>query len=369
MPHIYPRILYATLLFSLVTASCSSQNDLLNQGSSVINWENLQIASKTNDDLCAEISPDEIDDWENIKRDFTSGLAVGFIPEDLSIPRKIAHETYWVNSNEQLSFDWLFWYPDGNKTSATLRLFALLDERQLEGALPESGFYNDINLERGTDLSIKVKIPPLEPGVHDFIVVAIPYPENDPNVYGTTVVVYRRITLIARPVPAPFRDTSFTSLIAEGSIKNGDPMISLELTLKDNGTDVWNWPDPWLYIHTDTPTHFHALAGHEDVTNIDIPLLEPLEESFFAILLFIDYQQIEVSPNRLAFYNKVDKDNAYGQITLKVPSLSKGKHRILVLRIDTPGVPVCLLNGNPKGRILPNSIYGKLVGLVVLPPK
>ncbi len=363
------KIIYAILFYSLLVTNCSSQKELINQEASVIRWDDLQISSKTNDEMCAKISPEELDDWENIKQNFTSGLVVGFLPEDLSTPHQIANETYWVNSNEQLLFDWRFWYPEGNEKPATLRLFVLLDERQLENALPESGLYNDINLERGDDLSTKVIIPPLESGIHDLIVIGIPYPQNDPDVYGITIVVYKRITLIAEPISSPFRKIDFVSLPAEGSIKKDEPLLALELTLKHDGIDIWNWPDAWLSVNRDISTTFYALASHEYVTNLDAPSMEELETSFFAILLFVDYQQIEVAPNHLAFYGKVDKDTAYARIPLEIPPLPEGKHRIFVLRIDTPGVPYCILRGDAESRILPNSIYGKLVGLVVLPAK
>ena len=81
------RIIYATLLFSLLVVSCSSQKNLINQDPSPITWESLQIGPKPSGDYCTEMLPDEIDNFENIKREFTSGLAVGFLPEDRSRSR------------------------------------------------------------------------------------------------------------------------------------------------------------------------------------------------------------------------------------------------------------------------------------------
>lgn len=361
--------IHVLLFLILLISSCSSQKEPGISESSSINWKNLQIVPRTNNNLCAEMSPDDLENWENIKRDFTSGLAIGFLPEDISMPVRIAYETYWVNSNEPLSFDWLFWYPGENEMPVTLRLFILLDDRQLNNALPEPGLYNDISLERGADISIKVKIPPLEPGIHDLVAIGIPYPQNDPDVYGTIIVAYRRITLIVDSTPSPFRENAFTSLSVEGSIKKNDPWLALELTLTNNGVDVWNWPDPWLHIQTNMSTPFYALTGYQDVTNLDAPPMDPLDESFFTILLFTDYQQIETAPSQMAFYGRVSSDTAFARIPLEIPRLPEGKHHILVLRIDTPGVPMCLLAGDSKGRIIPNSIYGKLVGIEVLPAK
>jgi hypothetical protein len=362
-----PRMIHPILVFCLFVTSCSPQ--LNTQELSVIDWKDLQIAPKIGGDLCAEISPQELDTGEGIRQDFTYGLAVGFLPNDLSTPHKIAYDTYWVNANEQLLFNWIFWYPEGNKEPANLRLFVLLDEHQLNNALPQPGIYNDINLEKGDDKSVKVTIPPLSAGIHDVIVVGVPYPQNDPDEYGSVILVYRQITLIAEPASSPFRKIDFISLPAEGSMKRNDPAMALELTLKGDGIDVWNWPNPWLDIKSETPTIFFALAGYEDVLNLDAPPMEELEESFFSILLFTDYQQVEIAPSQVALYGKVTKDTAYTRVPLVIPPLPEGKHHILVLRIDTPGVPMCVLKGDPKGRILPNSIYGKLVGIDVPPPK
>lgn len=360
------------MFLSLLIANCStseSAKPVEPAALSVISWNDLLLEPRTNDTLCKLTQPEE-NGWENMKRDFSkTGLASGFLPADFSALQQIADGTYWVNSNEPIVFDLLFWYPEGNETPATLRLFVLMDEHQLENALPELGFYNDIDLERGNDMSIKVRIPPLKPGVHDVIVIGIPYPENNPDVYGSIVVISRRVTLIAEPASAPFRKVNFTPLHPEGSIKKDDPLLTLELTLKKEAIDVWNWPDPWLHIQTNTSTPFYALTGHQDVTNLDAPPMEPLQVSFFATLLFMDYQQIEAAPGHTALYSKVTQDTAYGRIPLEIPPLPAGKHHLLVLRINTPGVPICVANSGRNERILPNSVYGNLVGIEVLPPK
>ncbi|WKZ43142.1 MAG: hypothetical protein QY302_13655 [Anaerolineales bacterium] len=361
------RIIQTSLGFILLAASCVSHNDSPNQEPTRIDWDDLQIPPKPIEDLCSAVTREEIDTWENVKNDFTYGLAGGFLPEDLSIPKKMAYDTYWVNSDEQLTFDWLFWYPEGNDESATLRLFVLLDEQQLDKALPEPGAFNDINLEKGDDKSIKVVVPPLSAGVHDLIAVGIPYPENEPDEYGSVIVIYRRITLIALPANSPFREIEFTSLPLEGSLKRNDPGMGLELTLQKGGVDVWNWPNSWLDVNENNAINFFVLAGHQDVINEDAPSLDELKTSFASLLLFVDYQQVEIAPNQIVVYGKTDQDTAYARIPVTISPLSRGKHHILVLRIDTPGIPICILRGDSNSRILPNSVYGKLVGVNVVP--
>lgn len=364
----YSRIARAIIGCSLLAISCSPQTAQNSQEPSLIAWENLQVTPKANDNLCTELTPEE-SEWERSKQDFTYGLLGDLRPEPTSNIHKLADRTAWVNSNEQQSLIWKLWYPEGNDRPANLRLFILLDEHQLNNALPQTGAFNDINLEKGDDISLKVMIPPLDIGVHDIIAIGIPYLEEYPNEYGIVTLVYWRITLISGPASSPFRQIDFVPLPAEGSMRKNDPAMALELTLKNNGIDVWNWPNPWLDINKNTPTTFFALAGHEDVTNLDAPPIDELETSFFSLLLFMDYEQINIAPNQIASYNSVDKDTAYTRIPIEIEPLPQGKHHILVLRIDSPGVPMCVLKGDPIGRILPNSVYGKLVGINVLPPK
>src|SRR5215211_864052 len=139
--HPRTRIIFIILIFDLLASNCSPQKAVATQKPTFIDWKNLQITSKTNDDLCTETPPEELDTGEGIKQDFTSGLAIGFLPEDLLTPHKIAYDTYWINANEQLSFNWHFWYPKGNESSLNLRLFILLDEQQLNNVLPQADSY------------------------------------------------------------------------------------------------------------------------------------------------------------------------------------------------------------------------------------
>ncbi len=322
------------------------------------------------DSLCKDVYLSE-KDWEREKPNVTYGLLEGVTPYTSKNIHKVANNTAWVNANEEILLRWQLWYPAGNeRPSINLRIFVLLDGRQLDHALPKPGLYNDIVLERGEDKSFAVAIPPLEPGIHDIVAIGIPYLEEYPNEYGIVVLTGWRFTLIAEPAPTPpFRNIDFTTLPAEGSNKHNDPAMALELTLKKDGIDVWNWPHPWLDIRANTPLTFYALGGHQDVTNLDAPAVEPLKSSFSAFLLFVDYQQVEIAPNQTVLYAKMDSDTAYARLPITIKPLPPGKHHILVLRIDTPGVPMCILRGDTRSRILPNSVHGKLVGVNVLPEK
>ncbi len=220
-----------------------------------------------------------------------------------------------------------------------------------------------------SDTTIPLKIPPLTTGVHDVIAIAIAYPQEYPNEYGIVIVISWRMTFIVPPASYPFRKIDFVSLPAEGSNSKGDPSLGLELVLRKDQLTVWNWPNRWLEVRADEPVEFNALAGYEYVDNLDASPLEELKRSFFSPLLFMNYQQIEITPGQWVFYSSVDKDTAYARIPVKIGSLPEGKHELLALKIESPGVPICILKGDPKGRILPYIVKGRLVGVNVLPSK
>lgn len=364
----YKKIVCAILTFGLLISGCSSQKEINSYEQSEIDWNDLQLAPRTIENLCTKISPEELN-WDRLKQDFPYGLFGGIYPETTSTLVKLADGTLWVNAKEQLSLKLRFWYPTGNDFSANLRFFVLLNEHQLDNALPKPGMYNDINLERGDDIALDLRIPPLENGTHDLIVIGIPYPQDYPDELGILRLMSWRITLIAEPSTTIFRKMSFRSLPIEGSLNQNDPLIPLTLTLKEDSIEVWNWPSPWLDLESNHDVEIFVLAGHNFVNNLDAPNLEELEASFFSLLVFMDYQQIMFAPNQAVFYGKVVKDTAYSRIPIKIISPPAGKHHLLVLRIDSPGVPMCLLRSDPTGRILPNSIYGSLVGLNVLSSK
>lgn len=351
-------------VFFLISCSPMIKRDV--HPLSEINWGNLQVTPPSNGTLC--VAAENLS-WDQAKQEFTYGLLGSIYSNDISETREIGNGTFSTDADKPLNFSLQLWYPDGNDRPISMRMFAMLDEKQLNDIFVHGEPQYDIILDRGSETSIPLKVPPLSAGVHDLIVVAVPYPEDYPIPEGIVNLIYWRITIIADSWTSPFRGVSFVSLPADGALSKKDPLLYLELILKKDELVVWNWPNPWLDVHAGEPVDFYALAGHQYVNNLDAPPLDELKESFFSLLFFVDFQQIEVMSDQLAIYGNVDKDTAYTRIPVRIGPLSEGKHQLLALRIDSPGVPMCILKGDPRGRILPFSVYGKLVGINVLPLK
>jgi hypothetical protein len=210
--------------------------------------------------------------------------------------------------------------------------------------------YKDVTIPVGSETTLTLNLPPLTVGVHDLVIIGIPYVDSYPTPEGIVKVLGQRSTLIAGPLPTSFRQISFSTLPAEGSLSKGDPKISLSLTLAEDSIKAWNWPEEGLNIKPDAPIKFSVLAGYGDVTNLAAPYINELGSSFFSLLLFVDYRQIEIAPGQAIIYAKVDKNTAYARAPAKIVLPSPGKHQMLVLRINFPGVPMCVLQGPPVWR-------------------
>lgn len=359
-----------TILLTIIAVSiilgCQFQEIEESPSLSEIHWEDLQITPQAEDALCWDLSlSGESPDWEEMKQSFQSGLLMGMSSEDISDAQEIGYQTYRVEPNQPIEAKLHLWYPEQNISTATIRFFALLNEKQLPNVFPSESYYKDVIIPIGSETILELHIPPLAEGIYDLAIIGIPYIDNYPTPEGIVRVLNHRITLVAGEPSIPFRQINFSALQPDGLLSKGDPKISLSLTLTEDSIQAWNSPETWFITSQNKPLNFFILASHEDVTNLDAPHLSQLNSSFFSLLLFMDYKQIEVGQNQASIYGKVNKNIAYARIPVEIIPPSSGKHQILVLRVNSPGVPMCILRPPPNGRILPFDIIGILVGVDV----
>lgn len=328
-------------------------NDL----SSPITWSDLQVTPSVNGTLCWDVSllggkPT----WEQVKRDFGTGLVMKL---DILDAKEIGYQTYEIPSGLPLEAELYVWYGAENSKYADVRFLVLLDEQQLD-AFTSNRYYRDVTISPGSEITISIKIPPVSLGVHDLVIIGIPFLNEYPNPEGIVRILSYRITLVVPPITFPFRQIDFVNMPAKGLLSRGEPKIPLMLSLSDRELKVWDWPHEWLSTKTST-LDFFVLSGYENVTNLDAPYLSEPESSFFALTFFVDYQQVDVESGNRAIYGKVSNDTAYTTIQAKM-NLQQGKHHILVVKINSPGIPMCVLYGPPSGRILPFDVIATLHG-------
>ncbi len=358
----FHRYFIAFLLGSIVLSVGCSTTKSTNNHSSLISWGDLQVTpTDNNETLCWDVSLFDKPTWEQVKKDFSTGLVIGLNMPDA---KEIGYQTYEIMSELPMEAEINIWYGGANSRPAEIRFFVVLDERQAD-VFTSSQYYDDIVILPGSEVTIPIRIPYLSSGIHDLIVIGIPYLNEYPNPEGMVRVLSHRVTLVVPPIKlkSPFRQIDFANMSAKGLISRGDPKIPLMLSLSDNELKVWDWPNEWLSTETGT-IDFFILSGYESVTNLDAPYLLETENSFFALILFVDYQQVEIEYDKLVVYGKVSSDTAYATIQARV-KIQEGKHHILAIKINNPGIPMCILYGPPNGRILPNNVNGVLHGVDV----
>lgn len=356
----FNRYFIPFLLGSVILSTGCSVAKPVNNHSSLISWNDLQVTPSVGETLCWDISLfGDKPSWEQVKRDFRAGLVM-----KLEIPdaKEIGYQTYEIPSVMPLVAELHFWYGEENSRQANIRLFTLLDEQQVD-VFTSKQFYYDVTIPIGSEVIVPLQIPPLSSGIHDLVIVGIPYVDEYPNPEGIVRVLNHRITLVVPPITFPFRQINFVMLPAQGLLSRGEPKIPLMLSLRDEDLKVWNWPNEWLNTETDV-VEFFVIAGYENTVNLDAPDLTEPEYSFFALTFFVDYQQVNVEADKLAIYGKVSNDTAYTSNRINI-DLEEGKHHILVIRINNPGIPMCILYGPPGGRILPFDVIGSLHGVNV----
>lgn len=348
------------LLSGVILMGCSitkPPNDL----SSLITWSDLQVTPSVNGTLCWDVSLlGDKPTWEQVKRDFGTGLVMKL---DIPGAKEIGYQTYEIPSGLPLEAELYVWYGEENSKYADVRFLILLDEQQLD-AFTSNRDYHDAMISPGSEMAIPIKIPPVSLGVHDLVIIGIPYLNEYPNPEGIVKILPYRITLVVSPITTfPFRQIDFVNMPAKGLLSRGEPKIPLMLSLSDHELKVWDWPHEWLSTETST-LEFFVLSGYENVTNLDAPYLSEPESSFFTLVFFVDYQQVDIESGNRAIYGKVSDDTAYTTIQAKV-NLQQGKHHILVVKINSPGIPMCILYGPPSGRILPFDVIATLHGVDV----
>src|SRR5215210_1427907 len=101
----YTKIILTILTFALLIIGCSSQEEVLSKQRFEIDWDALQLTPRPSENLCVEISPEELN-WDKLKQDFPYGLFGGIYPADSSHLQNWRMELYgsMQTSHSHLSY-------------------------------------------------------------------------------------------------------------------------------------------------------------------------------------------------------------------------------------------------------------------------
>jgi len=378
-PHIHSLACFS-LLWGLLSA-CMISPSLTPTPSLILATPDttaIPITPQPNGQVCWEIPADVsmTDSWADVKAQNSplvggGGIAFGFGADDVPMWTMMGWKTFAMPPDEPTNGNFHIWLPDdgSNTGPIDLRFMVLLDELQLAGVLNGSlGKYYDVTLEPGMELTLTFHLPPLAPGIHDLNIVGLINAPAEPDPYGIIKSIHHRTTLLVGPTPLAIAKP-YVQFPADGSVAKRDPLITaLVPGLKTDLLLAWNWPETRLPISATESVDFYLYAGYAPVTNVNVPELLPPQKMPMAVLLFMDYQQIDIAPETLVLYGEVTDDTAYTRIGVTLPSpTTAGRHDILALRINYPGVPMCVLQGPFDGRIFPYSVDASRVAIEVTP--
>jgi hypothetical protein len=349
------------VLIAVLASNCASLQPSAPAASNLTQIT-LPITPRPDGRLCWDSSSLGGRTWAEVREGpplMSSGLGTGIAEGDISDSAFLGVHTFLVKPNIPLTAKLHVWYPrtELNTSPLNLRYLILLDERALAGAIPPStGSYHDLTLQPEDEITLTLKIPPLSPGIHDLIAVGLANPTNEPDPYGIIESHALRTTIVAGSGTQSL-SRSFDHLPADGSITRGAANIPLMLGQAGGPLKVWNWPQTRLPVRLGKPVEFTIYAGYEGpgIVGGRQPL-QP-EDIQFALLTFLDYRQVDVALGVPVLYGEVSRDTAYTRIAARLPPPGEsGRHDILVVRINYPRIPMCVLNGPPDGQTFPSQM-------------
>ncbi len=294
-----------------------------------------------------------------------SGIGSAIAEGDVSDSTMVGTNTFQVEPNTPLIAHHHIWYPRTalNTAPLSLRYLILLDEHQLTDVIKPATPYYDVTLQPGDEITLTLHIPALTAGIHDLAVIGLFDAAAEPNPLGTIDIADSRTTLLVGTLPQPLeRKYAQLPAVTLGANISSAPPLFLTLP-EDRDLKAWDWPNKWLRVSVKAPIDFNIYGGYEGFNIVNTPNLSMPERMRFALLAFMDYRQVNLTPDVPILYGSIAKDTSTRIAAHLAPPAEAGHHDILILRINNPGVPMCILIGPPNGQSFPFPIEAQRVGI------
>lgn len=281
----------------------------------------------------------------------------------------IGDKTYLVRTGEPI--DVTLQQYSAEEASHPTRYLVLLDEQPISplvnGEETERTFF-DVTLTSDTIESFNITLPALEAGTHELVLVGIRDWETPPANTGTISLLGYRLTLIAGE-PSSFDALTYDLLPTVGTDANGDYLQLLSLTVGE-GTVQWSFPEPAVTLRSGEEFQFNVLTGYTQPSLSENSTLPLPVVSRFALLTFLDYEQVPVREEQNVLYGELELGTAYTRIPIVMGDIDPGEHDILVVKIDNPRIPLCLLpsQGVPDSYAFSRDIVHNRARLEVVSP-
>lgn len=255
----------------------------------------------------------------------------------------------------------------------SIRYMVLHNEQQLTLPVnddPVSSF--DVLLQPGEMQTYSLSLPALPAGLHDIVLIGVRNFAEQPSPTGTPSVFSFRMTLIAGDETGFTNGSdslSYTTFPAEARMSRPGQSYPLALTLSDDTIVQWSFPDPIATFPPEDPLQLYALVGYASASFDAASGLEPLPASQFALLAFVNYQQVPISASKPVIYGEVLEDTLFARIPMLLPNdYPPGTHELMIVKIEHPRVPLCVLIGPPDGYFIsPQVMYNRAAFEIAVP--
>lgn len=294
------------------------------------------------------------DDTPNSRR-VIHGFSAGLNPRHMN---PAGTDTYALQPNIPYMMDFFVYYIQGAET-LDLRYMALLNEQQIDISEDERTLYQTLTLAPQTAGSLSFTLSPLAPGIYDLVVLGIAINVDNLDIAENSnlaVSAGRRISLVvgdepsAAVTPRPFTPVVNYVEAEMPRILGGDTYnISLH---RDEEETVWSYRYPSQPVSPGATFDTRVRIGWQPSKPFTEQGADPAsftESTEVALVTIRNYEQVAFDSETFVRYIELPPDVLYTDIPVTLTARQiDADEDIMVVRIDNPGVPRCVLAPAPE---------------------
>ena len=296
----------------------------------------------------------------------SGGLGYGMTATDITGAETVGINTFRVTPANPITGVFHLYYPDTpeNADPVDLLYIVILNEQQITAFGDETSTSQDIHLRPGERTNLDLHIPPLDPGIHDLIVLGLVV--TPPANHGGVVALAYRATLITDDDPTPSMQTYVN--LSPDSIKTDDETVFNVSLHTDRSQHVWVWPETHNQATDDSLEYYISVGYSESAARLREHGITPQPQPL-ALLAFVEGEQVSIAQNEMVFYGTVTPNNLYSFVpaSLNVAQYTD-QVALLVVRINYPRIPMCWLTGTKESYQFDARVYAVQVGVEVIEP-
>lgn len=295
----------------------------------------------------------------------SSGIYTNFRP--VSKAELIGYSTYQVPANETVNLLFQIYSPE--TVPQLIRYIVLVNEKQIAPFADEpETLYFDVLLEEKTMNTFSISLAPLSEDIYDIILLSIPSPDTPLEPDGIINSSNTRLTLIAgEGIDSTASLNSLAHEVLPSTEMSDTNVHNLTLTLTGSETP-WTFPEPFYALPVETNLLFDVLVGYIPTAVPENSDLEQPETYQFALLFFVNFEQVSYASDKWVLHGAVARGTAYSRIpvSLDVPQ-ELTMQEVMVVKIDNPRVPRCVLSGPEDSYFFNQSLYYNRAAFQIVP--